>query len=141
MFMSFQDDFELFGNELRHGAGDVLTHIGLADRDPHFAVGADGDPNARLGIGGRCGQRFADLGRRITDHEAGRGGSDNEAAPIDGRQSFDLLMLCHGLHPPHLGRRAQDCALDSHVAHAAAEIAVHVRDDFGLGGICVLREQ
>src|SRR5262249_41632707 len=35
----------------------------------------------------------------------------------------------------------QDGALDPHVAHAAAEIAVHVRNDFGLGGICVLREQ
>ena len=39
MFMSFQDDFQLLGDELRHGAGDVLAHIGLADRDLHLPSG------------------------------------------------------------------------------------------------------
>ena len=82
----FPGRFEFFGDELRHGASDVLAHVGLADRDPHLAVVADGDPNARLGISGRRRKCFADLGGRIADHEAGCGGSDNEAAPVDVRQ-------------------------------------------------------
>jgi len=45
---------------------------------------------------------------------------------------FDLLMFCHGLDPPHVCSGAHDGALDSHVGHAAAEIAVHVRDEFWL---------
>ena len=36
---------------------------------------------------------------------------------------------------------AHDGALDTRIGHATAEIAVHVRDDFGLGGIGVFGEQ
>src|SRR5262249_22008685 len=59
----------------------------------------------------------------------------------DVRQRVECLMLRHGLHSPHFGGRAQNGALDPHVAHAAAEVAVHVRDQFSFGGIGVLGQQ
>ena len=133
---------ELLGDELRHGAGDVLAHIGLADGDRHFAVVADCVPDGRLEIGGGSCQCVLDVRQGdVAEYEPGGGGSDDEAAPVEVRQTVDLLMLCHGLDSPHVGGRAQNRALDARICHATAEIAVHVRDDFLLGRIAVLGEQ
>ena len=133
---------KLLGDKLRHGARDVLAHIGLADGDRHFAVMANCVPDARLEIGGWSCQSILDLGQGdVAEYESGGGGSDKEAAPVDVRQNVNLLMLCHGLDSPHVGGGAHDGALDTRIGHATAEIAVHVRDDFGLGGIGVFGEQ
>jgi hypothetical protein len=105
----------------------VLAHVGFADRHPDLAVIA-----AQM-LGSALPRPFRrSWAPRSRSRDRG-GGADDETAPID-LQRFDLPILCHGLHPPHLSGRAQDGALDARIGHAAAEVAVHVRNDFGLGG-------
>ena len=84
---------------------------------------------------------LADPWKRVTNDEASGCGADDEGAPVDVRQPVDLLMLCHDLNSPHVGSRAQNGALDSRVSHAAAKIAVHVRNDLGFGWIGILGEE
>ena len=55
--MSFQFGAELFGNDLRHGRGNVLAHVGLAAGDRDDPVRRDRIPDAGIEIGG-CGERL-----------------------------------------------------------------------------------
>ena len=50
-------------------------------------------------------------------------------------------MLCHDLHSPDVGSGAQNRALNSRVRHAAAKVAVHVRDNFCFGRVGVFSQQ
>ena len=91
---------ELFGDDLRHGAGDVLAHVGLRDIHGHDAVGADGIPDARLersrGLRGREGGG----GREAADH-AGGAHADDEAttAEVERFRLAGLDVLVHAFLP------------------------------------------
>ena len=87
----------------------------------------------------------------IAEREAGGGGADEEraAAEIGGFASV-RFSRAYSCGPPlgagvgrgaHVGGGAHDRLLDARIGHAAAEIAVHMRDDFILGRIGILRQQ
>jgi len=77
---------EFFGHDLRHGGGDVLAHLGLADHHRDLAVRRDRIPGGRPELA-RCCQRFAETrGRDIAEGQARGAGADQEIPPIEVRR-------------------------------------------------------
>ena len=132
----------------------MLAHVGLAAGDRDDAVGRDRVPDAGIEIGWRGERRIGaeQAGNGgIAEREAGGGGADQEraAAEIGGfAESGGFHVRIHvalrsvaGGRRAHFGGGAHDRLLDPRIGHAAAEIAVHMRDHFFLGGIGILGEQ
>ena len=83
--MSFQFAPELLADDLRHGGGDVLAHVGLAAGHGDEPVGRDRVPDAGIEIGRRGrGQRAVETRNGgIAEREAGGGGADQERAAAE----------------------------------------------------------
>ena len=116
---------ELLADDLRHGGGDVLAHVGLATGHRDDAVGSDRVPDARLEIARCCGQctvraRY----RRIAEHQTGCRGADQEraAAQIGGLDFGDFHVAIH------VGLRSVAALEAVRMSEAARRIAFWIRE-------------
>ena len=91
---------EFLGDDLRHRAGDMLAHVGLADIDGDEPVRRDRIPDRRI-VGLRGSSRRGNGLRREAEDEAGGGGAREEAAArqVDAvgcaARGDDLFVLAH----------------------------------------------
>ena len=73
--------FQLLSDKLRHGAGNVLAHVGLGHGHHHLAVVTNRIPSGWLETRRCGGQGLPDVGEhRVAQDQAGGGGADDEAA-------------------------------------------------------------
>ncbi len=116
---------QLLADDLRHGGGDVLAHVGLAAGHGDEAIRRDRIPDARLEIGGRSRRRRIDPGDAgIAEHEAGRGSADEEGAAAEiGRRGGDVLDVL-----VHVGLRSLEAVDAVRISDAARMIAFWIRE-------------
>jgi hypothetical protein len=89
---------EFLGDDLRHRAGDVLAHVGLADVDRDDPVGADAVPDRGI-VGRRSRRRGSSRQRAEAADETGRAGAHEKRAAGKIERARDVLMFGHAFLP------------------------------------------